>query len=119
MQPGLTGISETMLWTLHNRASEAARPDGCLCDPMCLHIYRALHYDYERHFGHADGSHGVCSQLFDEHLRIGSSGCSVLASLFSRSLVSPQTKVTTARRVSNQPGSLSPWSLLAMQPKML
>ena len=70
MQPGLTGISETMLWTLHNRASEAARPDGCLRDPMCLHIYRALHYDYERHFGHADGSHGVRSQLFDEHLRI-------------------------------------------------
>ena len=43
-------------------------------------------------------------------IRAGSSGCSVLASLSSRSPVSPQTKVTTARGVSNQPGGLGPWS---------
>ncbi len=69
MTPALSPVPETMLWTLHNRASEAARPDGCLCDPKCLQIYRALDYDYVRHFGVADGSHGVRSQLFDEHVR--------------------------------------------------
>lgn len=66
MTRALSPVPETMLWTLHNRASEAARPDGCLCDPKCLQIYRALDYDYVRHFGAADGSHGVRSQLFDE-----------------------------------------------------
>ncbi|MDO4795162.1 MAG: class I SAM-dependent methyltransferase [Brachymonas sp.] len=65
----LNGVSETMLWTLHNRASEAARPDGCIRDPKCLEIYRAIDYDYERSFGRADPSHGVRSQLCDARLR--------------------------------------------------
>lgn len=69
MQPNLAGVPETMLWTLHNRASEAARPDGCLQDPKCLEIYHALDYDYERQFGAPDGSHGVRSHLFDQRLR--------------------------------------------------
>ena len=54
--PNLTGVPETTLWTLHNRASEAARPDGCLRDPKCLEIYRALDYDYVRSFGRAEPS---------------------------------------------------------------
>lgn len=65
----LTGVPETTLWTLHNRASEAARADGCIRDPKCLEIYRALDYDYERSFGKAEPSHGVRSQLFDEKIR--------------------------------------------------
>lgn len=69
MQPGLTDVPETMLWTLHNRASEAAREDGCIRDEKCLEIYHSLHYDYEKHFGRADSSHGVRSQLFDEHIQ--------------------------------------------------
>ena len=67
--PNLTGVPETTLWTLHNRASEAARPDGCLRDPKCLEIYRALDYDYVRSFGRAEPSHAVRSQLFDERIR--------------------------------------------------
>ena len=66
--PNLTGIPETTLWPLHNRASEAARPDGCIHDPKCLEIYRALDYDYDRSFGPADASHGVRSQLFDQKI---------------------------------------------------
>ncbi|MDO5103672.1 MAG: class I SAM-dependent methyltransferase [Lautropia sp.] len=65
----LTGVPETTLWTLHNRASEAERPDGCIRDPQCLAIYHALSYDYERSFGKAEPSHGVRSQLFDEKIR--------------------------------------------------
>lgn len=67
--PNLTGVPETTLWTLHNRASEAARDDGCLHDPRCLDIYRSLHYDYERSFGKAEPSHAVRSQLFDDKIR--------------------------------------------------
>lgn len=69
LQPGLTEVPETMLWTLHNRASEAARSDGCIRDPKCLEIYHAIDYDYERSFGKAEPSHGIRSQLFDDRLR--------------------------------------------------
>jgi len=65
----LTGVPETMLWTLHNRASEASRPDGVIHDPKCLEIYRALDYDYERSFGAAEPSHGVRSAAFDGAVR--------------------------------------------------
>jgi NAD(P)-dependent dehydrogenase (short-subunit alcohol dehydrogenase family) len=36
--PDLAGISETMLWSLHNRASETRRPDGVLVDPESVRI---------------------------------------------------------------------------------
>ncbi|GEO79877.1 class I SAM-dependent methyltransferase [Pararhodospirillum oryzae] len=65
----LTGVPETMLWTLHNRANEAARPDGVLKDEMARRIYRSIDYDYERSFGKADPSHGVRSAVFDADLR--------------------------------------------------
>jgi len=65
----LTGIPETMLWTLHNRVSEVTRPDGVLQDARALEIYRSLDYDFERSFGRADPSHAVRSALFDAELR--------------------------------------------------
>jgi len=49
--PGLDGVSETMLWALYNRATEALRPDGILSDPACVRIYQAIDYDFARHFG--------------------------------------------------------------------
>ncbi len=69
MQINLTGIPETMLWTLHNRAAEAVRTDGCLRDPEAVHIYRTIQYDYEKSFGPAEPSHAVRSVMFDEYLR--------------------------------------------------
>lgn len=69
IEPKLTDIPETMLWTLHNRADEVARPDSVLDDPLCLEIYQSLTYDYERSFGKADASHGTRSWLFDRELR--------------------------------------------------
>lgn len=63
---GLTGVPETLLWTLHNRASEALRPDGFIRDDEAARIYRAIDYDYERSFGRADGSHATRSAMFDE-----------------------------------------------------
>lgn len=69
IDPKLLAVPETMLWTLHNRADEAARHDSILDDPQCLAIYQALDYDYEQSFGRADGSHGVRSWLFDKKIR--------------------------------------------------
>lgn len=65
----LTDVPETMLWTLHNRAYEAKRSDGCLYDDKCLSIYRSIDYDYVKSFGKADGSHGVRSMLFDQQIK--------------------------------------------------
>ncbi|MEY6434021.1 class I SAM-dependent methyltransferase [Thioalkalicoccus limnaeus] len=62
----LTGVPETMLWTLHNRASEALRPDGFIRDREAVRLYQAIAYDYERRFGRPDGSHATRSAVFDE-----------------------------------------------------
>lgn len=69
INPELIDVPETMLWTLHNRASEASRADSIIDDPLCLQIYETIDYDYERSFGKADGSHGVRSWLFDQKIR--------------------------------------------------
>lgn len=66
MQPDLTDIPETMLWTLHNRASESLRPDGMIKDLHAERIYHAIEYDYVRNFGPSDASHAVRSLIFDE-----------------------------------------------------
>ena len=65
----LQDVPETMLWTLHNRAVEAMRPDGIIQDPTCVEIYRSISYDYERHFGKAEPSHAIRSLQFDRAIR--------------------------------------------------
>ncbi|MEM1023067.1 MAG: class I SAM-dependent methyltransferase [Myxococcota bacterium] len=65
----LSGIPETMLWTLHNRASEAMHPRGVIRDPKCIEIYEAISYDYEASFGPPEPSHGVRSQVFDTRVQ--------------------------------------------------
>ena len=65
----LTGVPETMLWTLHNRASEARRSDGFLRDPDCVRIHDSIRYDYVRSFGRPQQSHAARSRLFDDALR--------------------------------------------------
>ena len=44
----LTGVSETALLTLKVRASEAARPDGIIDDPMAIQLVEAIDYDYAK-----------------------------------------------------------------------
>jgi len=65
----LSGVPETMLWTLHNRASEVRRPDAFLHDPECLRIYESIDYDYARSFGKPDASHPMRSRIFDDAMR--------------------------------------------------
>jgi hypothetical protein len=40
-----------VLWSLHNRASEARRPDTILVDPESVHIQSAIEFDFASHFG--------------------------------------------------------------------
>jgi O-methyltransferase involved in polyketide biosynthesis len=51
IEPNLAGVSETMLWSLHNRASEAGRADGVIVDPESVRIQSAINYDFDRQFG--------------------------------------------------------------------
>lgn len=66
---GLSGVPLTLLWTLHNRASEACRADARLHDPDAVRIRDALPFDYVGHFGAADGSHALRSAVFDAAVR--------------------------------------------------
>jgi O-methyltransferase involved in polyketide biosynthesis len=47
----LEGVSETTLWTLHHRASEAARPDRVLHDPMAVELVESIDFPFEDRFG--------------------------------------------------------------------
>jgi len=65
----LSGVAETSLWTLYNRACEATRRDSLLRDPECVRIYNSIDYDFEGSFGRPDGSHALRSAIFDAALR--------------------------------------------------
>jgi len=74
ISPDLAGVPETMLWTLHNRATEARRAlrgkaGGLIRDPEAARIYDLIDYDFERHFGKAEGSHAVRAADIDAILR--------------------------------------------------
>lgn len=69
MRPELHDVPETMLWTLHNRASESLRSDSDFEDRDAVRIYKAIDYDYERSFGPAEPSHAIRSRMFDNAIR--------------------------------------------------
>ncbi|MEN3358243.1 MAG: hypothetical protein V7637_2225 [Mycobacteriales bacterium] len=47
----LTGVPETLLWTLYHRALEAGRADPVLTDPMAVDLVESIDYPFERQFG--------------------------------------------------------------------
>ena len=67
--PGLSGVSNTMLWALHNRATEASRKDSILQDPGSVRIYQSIDYDFERHFGAPNGFLAARAAGIDQALR--------------------------------------------------
>ena len=54
--PQLSGVPETMLWSLYHRAFESRRSDAVLHDPDGIRIMEALDYDFAGHFGVPGGS---------------------------------------------------------------
>jgi O-methyltransferase involved in polyketide biosynthesis len=67
--PGLAGVSQTMLWSLHNRATETGRPDGVLDDPESVRIQAAINFDFAGHFGDPQGSLAARAAEIDRSLR--------------------------------------------------
>lgn len=55
----LSGVQETMLWALHDRAYAAKQPGGRFCDPYCVNIYDAIDYEFTSHFGTPNSNLGV------------------------------------------------------------
>jgi O-methyltransferase involved in polyketide biosynthesis len=47
----LSGVPETLLWTLYHRASEAARPDAVIDDPRAVELVEAIDYPFAERFG--------------------------------------------------------------------
>ncbi|WP_285029142.1 class I SAM-dependent methyltransferase [Mycolicibacterium sp. lyk4-40-TYG-92] len=64
----LDGVSETALLTLHQRATEAARPDGIIDDPVAIALRDALDYDYQD-FGRTHQATALRALVFDEVTR--------------------------------------------------
>ncbi|CAM4311930.1 methyltransferase [Mycobacterium basiliense] len=64
----LDGISETALLTLHQRATEAARPDGIIDDPMAIVLRDNIGYDYD-HFGRTHQATALRALAFDDGSR--------------------------------------------------
>lgn len=51
IRPDLSGVPETMLWPLWNRAAEARRIGGLLDDPLSVDLVRRIDYPFFRKFG--------------------------------------------------------------------
>lgn len=68
----LGGVPETALWTLRNRAEEAARPDSYFHDPEAIRLYRTLQAehaeDFDR-FGKPSQSHPLRALVVDDTIR--------------------------------------------------
>jgi O-methyltransferase involved in polyketide biosynthesis len=65
----LSGVPETMLWGLYNRATEARRADTRLNDPMAIRIADQIAYDYARSFGKPESGQIVRAVTIDALLK--------------------------------------------------
>lgn len=68
-RPELQDIPETMLWALHERATEALRRTMSFRDPTCIRIYQSLDYDFDAKFGAATGLAAARARRVDDALR--------------------------------------------------
>ncbi|MFM0339272.1 class I SAM-dependent methyltransferase [Paraburkholderia fungorum] len=62
-------MSETMLWTLYDRACESRRDDAILVDPDSVRICDAIDYDFAGRFGHTVGSFSARAAEIDRLLQ--------------------------------------------------
>jgi O-methyltransferase involved in polyketide biosynthesis len=67
--PHLEGVRPAPLWTLYNRAAEAARPDGVLDDKQAVELFRALAYPARELFGDPQQAHALRALCFDQAMR--------------------------------------------------
>jgi O-methyltransferase involved in polyketide biosynthesis len=69
IQLDISGVPETMLWALYNRAVEARRADTLLHDPMAVQIADRIAYDYARLFGKPESGQVMRAVTLDRLIR--------------------------------------------------
>lgn len=64
-------VAETLLWTLHHRALEAARPDAVLADPLAVALVGRIDFPFAERFGGGEFAQwqGLRALAFDEEVR--------------------------------------------------
>ncbi len=62
----LSGVPETMLWTLYNRAAETARDDRLIVDPMAVELVGRINYDFAARFGKPSVFHPIRARVSDD-----------------------------------------------------
>ncbi len=67
--PDLDGVSETMLWTLYDRAYDASCPDSVLFDRYSVRVFSSLDYDFAGRFGQPTGAFSARAAGFDRLIR--------------------------------------------------
>lgn len=67
--PGLSGVPETMLMTVWNRAAFARGPDRLLDDPVLLQLIERIDYDFKGRFGKPQATHGIRSRYADDRVK--------------------------------------------------
>jgi O-methyltransferase involved in polyketide biosynthesis len=65
----LTGVSETALWTLWNRAVEAQRPDRVADDSVAVELAERIDYPYRQRFGVTSQMFSIRAHAFDAVVR--------------------------------------------------
>ena len=66
---GLSGVPETMLWPLWNRAVEAARDDRLIEDPMAAQLVESIDYDFAGSFKKPTVFHPIRARVGDDLIR--------------------------------------------------
>ncbi|MEM6746017.1 MAG: class I SAM-dependent methyltransferase [Pseudomonadota bacterium] len=69
LRPELTGVPETMLWPLWNRAAESRRLDGILRDPLSVDLVRRINYRFFLKFGVPTPYLAVRARFSDELIK--------------------------------------------------
>ena len=70
MRIELTGVPETLLWNLWNRAAEARRPDSVLKDPKAVELVDQIDYPFDQFGGTAMAQwHALRVLAFDREVR--------------------------------------------------
>ena len=65
----LSGVPETLLWTLYYRAQEAERPDAVLHDPLAVELVGRIDYPFEERLGRGGRRgqwQGLRARTFDD-----------------------------------------------------
>ncbi|MDO5719063.1 MAG: class I SAM-dependent methyltransferase [Tissierellia bacterium] len=69
MKNKLSGVPETLLWTLYNRATESKKSDGVIKDIKAEEIFDSIDFPYKEKFGKPSNLfHPIRSLIFDSEI---------------------------------------------------